>query len=367
MSDYIAAEGIVSQVRKMPVQERACLKAILYSDNEIKASLKERLTGQRFAKGWFCPHCGGHHVRRNGHREDGIQKYICAGCGKSFTIMTNSIFSGTRKGIDEWQGFMRCMADGKSLDSSAVECGMTHAAAFGWRHKLLDALSEAGDDTVLGGVVEADEAFFPVSYKGNSKHFDGGAEREPRRRGGEVHTGGLSDELVCVPCAVDGNGDSASLVAKLGKCSEKALDRVLGGRISPESMLCSDGDASYDGFVRSNGISLVRNKGGKKSVGAFDIQRINSCHSHLRLFVGRFRGVSTKYLNNYLIWNNAVRYCKVYVANKLSLMFEAAASAMLSIRSADLGKRSSLPLLVQIQLLLSAKTKKSAEIHPRSQ
>ena len=346
MSGYITAEEIVSQVRKMSVQERARLKDILYSDNESKSGLKERLTEERFAKGRVCPHCGGHHVRKNGHREDGTQKYICAGCGKSFTITTNSIFSGTRKGIDEWQGFMRCMADGKSLDASAVECGMTHATAFAWRHKILDALAEAGDDTVLSGVVEADEAFFPVSYKGNSKHFDGGAEREPRRRGGEIHTRGLSDELVCVPCAVDDKGNSASLVAKLGKCSRKALDRVLGGRISPESTLCSDEDASYDGFARSNGISLVKIKGGKKSVGTFNIQRINSYHSQLRLFIGRFKGVSTKYLNNYLIWNNAVRYCKVYVENKISLMFEAAASAMLSIRSADLGKRPSLLSLV---------------------
>ena len=345
MRDYITAEDIVRQVRMMPVQERARLKDILYSDNENRSELKERLTGQRFAAGRVCPHCGGHHVRKNGHRKDGTQKYVCVDCAKSFTITTNSIFSGTRKGIEVWRAFMECMADGKSLDDSASECGMTHATAFAWRHKILDALSEAGDDTLLSGVVEADDAFFPVSYKGNSRHFDGGAERSPHRRGGEVHTRGLSDELVCVPCAVDGNGNSASLVAKLGKCSRKALDKVLGGRIAPESTLCSDADASYDGFARSNGLSLVRIKGGKKPAGAFNIQRINSYHSQLRLFVGRFKGVSTKYLNNYLIWNNAVRYCKVYVANKLSLMFEAAASAVISIRSIDIGNRPPLPLL----------------------
>ena len=101
MSDYITAEEIVRQVRMMPVQERARLKDILYSDNEDRSSLKERLTEQRFAEGRVCPNCGGHHVRKNGHREDGTQKYVCVDCGKSFTITTNSIFSGTRKGIDE--------------------------------------------------------------------------------------------------------------------------------------------------------------------------------------------------------------------------------------------------------------------------
>ena len=143
MSDYITAEEMVSQTRKMPVQERARLKDILYSDNEDKPGLKERLTEQRFSGGRVCLHCGEHHVRENGHREDGTQKYVCVGCGKSFTITTNSIFSDTRKGIGEWQGFMRCMADGKSLDASAIECGLTHATAFAWRHKITPSILTA--------------------------------------------------------------------------------------------------------------------------------------------------------------------------------------------------------------------------------
>ena len=46
MSNYITAEEIVRQVRMMPVQERARLKDILYSDNEDKSGLKERLTAK---------------------------------------------------------------------------------------------------------------------------------------------------------------------------------------------------------------------------------------------------------------------------------------------------------------------------------
>ena len=130
MSDYITAEETIRLVRMMPVQERARLKDILYSDNENRSCLKERLTEQRFAEDRVCQHCGGHHVRGNGHRKD---------------------------------------------------------------------------DTMLGAIVEADEAFFPTSYKGNSRHFDGGTKREPRRRGGEIHTRGLSDELVCVPCFLHGD------------------------------------------------------------------------------------------------------------------------------------------------------------------
>ena len=37
---------------------------------------------------------------------------------------------------------------------------------------------------------------------------------------------------------------------------------------------------------------------------------INSYHSQLKRFMRGFNGVSTKYLNNYLVWNNLVNYAK---------------------------------------------------------
>jgi hypothetical protein len=43
------------------------------------------------------------------------------------------------------------------------------STAFAWRHKILDTLSELTEKTYLTGVVEADETFFNVSFKGNHK------------------------------------------------------------------------------------------------------------------------------------------------------------------------------------------------------
>ena len=41
------------------------------------------------------------------------------------------------------------------------------STAFTWRHKILDTLSELQEKTYLTGIVEADETFFNVSFKGN--------------------------------------------------------------------------------------------------------------------------------------------------------------------------------------------------------
>lgn len=137
------------------------------------------------------------------------------------------------------------MAEGLSLDKSTECCGITHSTAFVWRHKILDAIGKDAEGDSLAGIVEADETFLPFSYKG-----DRGAEskeRPSRKRGGEIHRRGLSDEFVCIPCAIDRRGNALSKVAKLGKCSTQAVDVVLGGRIDREATLCTDGDAAYRG------------------------------------------------------------------------------------------------------------------------
>ena len=37
---------------------------------------------------------------------------------------------------------------------------------------------------------------------------------------------------------------------------------------------------------------------------------VNTYHSNLKNWINRFHGVATKYLNNYLVWNNFVNYAK---------------------------------------------------------
>ena len=159
------------------------------------------------------------------------------------------------------------------LDESAGRWGISHKMVFTWRHKILDAMSKNEDGSGLVGIVEADETFLRVSYKGESDMFSSGeVGRDARRHRVGNHKKGQSDELVCVLCAIDRKGNSVSRVAKFGKCSIEALDLVLGGRISTESMLCSDEDSSYRKSSKRNGHRLVQIKEGESMKGIFRIQ-----------------------------------------------------------------------------------------------
>ena len=344
------AESVMALVEQLPIVERVRFQKLFKDAPEKVMGIEEYLEEQRFAGGRVCPICGGTHVQRNGRRPNGSQKYMCKDCGKSFSIRKNSIFSGTHKPMSVWREYLDCMAEGLSLDKSAERCGITHGTAFSWRHKILDAISRGQDGEVLDGIVEADETFLAVSYKGNAALFASEeAGRAARKHGGENHTRGLSDELVCVPCAIDRKGNAVSKVAKLGKCSAEALGHVLGGRISSESTLCSDEDKSYRKFSRENGLKLVQIKGGKSVKGIFHIQHLNSYHSRLKSFVSSFKGVSSKYLNNYLVWNNMVEHRGGTLRERALNLLHEMASALFEEATLAVPMRPALPVFAKNQ------------------
>jgi hypothetical protein len=170
-----------------------------------------------------------------------------------------------------------------------------------WRHKILDALRKS-DKTELKGVVEADETFFNISYKGSKP-----IERPSRKRGGEVSVRGLSKEKVCIPCAIDRETKlSISRIGGIGKTSRKTVENVFSYKIKEKSVLCTDREKSYIKFAKSYGLEHIRLQETKAKRGIYHIQHINSFHSRLKDFIEQFRGISTKHLNNYLVYNSVI-------------------------------------------------------------
>lgn len=87
---------------------------------------------------------------------------------------------------------------------------------------------------------------------------------------------------------------------------------------------------SYVRFAKCNNLNLVQLKTGKSIKGIYNIQHINSYHSKLKGFIRGFKGVSTKYLNNYLTWNNCVNMNGSSMDNKVNTLLRTALSALAS-------------------------------------
>lgn len=129
--------------------------------------------------------------------------------------------------------------------------------------------------------------------------------REARKRGQPYKK--QHKDLVPVLLVRDRNGTEADFVFE--KVEKKAIHDCLRPLMSDEVVLCSDGNSIYSTFAKEEEIAHKRIvKLDKVNVveKIFHIQNLNAYISRLKTWMIRFKGVATKYLENYLGWRRVV-------------------------------------------------------------
>lgn len=340
-------DSLIESIKALPAIDFARLKNLILSvDFDSEKSIEDFLISKRFENGEACPICGDSRIVRNGHRKDGTQKFICRSCGKTFGITTNSISSGSKKTLNVWSKYISCMLEGLTIEASAAKCNISKNTSFAWRHKILDALQNMAEEVRLSGVVEADETFVALSYKGNhkqSKSFQ--MPRSAHKRGHDLHGNVKMSEYACVPCAVTRDGLSIARIAKPGIITSETLSDFYKDRIAENSVVVADTNSKYNRFAEANKLALVGIKHGKGSEGIYNMGHINNYHSQMKKFInGRFNGVSTKYLNNYLVWHNFINWAKGTSEEKREVFTTFVLSTLKKVRYCDLASRTAIPV-----------------------
>lgn len=315
-----------------PSEKRELLEALEHDAQSTIVEIEE----QRFANGVYCPHCGCVERFQKFGSFNGKQRYRCKDCGRTFTATSDSILSGTTKKLSVWEEYIECMQDGLSIRKAAEACGISVRTSFTWRHKILDALSSKAErENCVKGVIEADETFFRVSFKGSRSLPDG---RKAHHRGEKASMRGLSRQQVCVPCALDRSNSVIAKVCNLGKISTKELTAFYEGKVLSGAIFVTDSEKSYKGFTTAKEYKLVQIERGKHKNGIYHINHINAYHNNLKNFMEKFRGVATKYLNNYLVWNNSIKM-------GVNEVMAAAVKEYYHTTCANLSDREALPLM----------------------
>lgn len=321
------------------------------SDDDKKSFLKSIKSKEKLEQNFTftkeikeCPHCKSTRFKKNGttHRR---QRYICNDCKKTFTITNDTILFSSKKDLSVWKKYIHCMIEKYSLRKTAEICGINLSTAFNWRHKILDTLQEIQENVKLDGIIEADETFMPISYKGHHKDFN--FPRSAKHRGTANTKRGLSKKLVCIPCVVNLNGKSVAKIANLGKPNVKALNSVIFGKVEKESVFVTDSLRSYLKLSNEMSLNHIRIPRNKHSNGSFNIQVVNNYHSCLKsMLVYNFKGVSTKYLNNYLVYHNFVNFAKESRKDKEQILLNHILNTDCISKTESLRDRPSVPLLV---------------------
>ena len=125
-----------------------------------------------------CPHCAHAQLHRHG-RSEGLQRYRCCACGRTFNALTGTPLARLRHKA-KWLDFLQTMQASLTVRQSARDVGVHRNTSFRWRHRFL-AWSKNDRPEHLHGITEADETYFLESSKG-ARTLD----RPARKRGGSA-------------------------------------------------------------------------------------------------------------------------------------------------------------------------------------
>ncbi len=260
----------------------------------------------RFAEGLWCVHCESRRVQRWGYAH-GRQRYRCKACRRTFSDLTGTPLAYSKR-AELWGAYALWMLEGISVREAARRLGINKDTAFRWRHRIL-AVLERATQPAPRGIVELHETRFPYSEKG--RRIPG---RMPRHRGiPPGHQYRDDSPPVCVVLGCDRAGGALTGIAGRGQARTAALREWLlpalgrpctlvgtAGRYSAYGIACARTDVVYH--------HAPRHPSGAPR-GAFLLDstaRAEARVVRLRVWLRRFRGVATRYLDNYLRWHLAV-------------------------------------------------------------
>lgn len=289
---------LLEQVELLTARQRGKLRRRLEPGAQSDQVLE--VIEQAAAPTLSCPRCRSERWYRHG-KTDGLQRYRCQACGKTFNGLTGTPLSRLRH-RRKWLDYTECLLASLTVRKAATELGVDKNTAFRWRHRFL-TLPKADRRMSLHGITEADEMYLLESRKGE-RHL----ERPARKRGGAASKRGISDEQVCILVARERTGHTLDFVTGRGPLTKAHLRRCLGPIFADDGLLVTDSNASYRYFAKEAGITheAVNLRAGVRTRGAFHVQNINAYHSRFRLWLDRFNGVATHYLPNYLGWRWAL-------------------------------------------------------------
>ena len=247
----------------------------------------------------FCEMCGCK-LYKNGKTKSGIQKYICSGCKTTLSETSNTIVCHSKLPFEIWRNVIDNLLNGFSIRRIAEENNISNYTSFRLRHKVLYALKKFVENIKLSGNIQSDEKYFSINLKGTKK------ANMPRYSKKRTSTSssyrGISHHKVCVVSSIDENDNLLLKIVGLGRCTIDMLKNSLGQKLGNAKSVNADSASAYQDFCKEYDLILNAIPSGFHSDGIFNISEINGIHSQLETWLSKFKGVSTRHLQEYLDW-----------------------------------------------------------------
>lgn len=136
-----------------------------------------RARGARRGRPESCPRCGCPAFVKKGTDRDGSQRWLCRGCGQTFSAKTMSPPGYSELKPGAWLGCVSDMLSGPSLRACAEPCGVSLKTSWSMRMRLCEAMARAALPFRTGE--SASRQVDGTCVSANVKPADGGGTENP--------------------------------------------------------------------------------------------------------------------------------------------------------------------------------------------
>lgn len=238
----------------------------------------------------ICRHCGSIHIKRFGKTRNGLARYRCNECRRTFTPLTNTIFDNHKIPITEWVDFLLSMFGYGSTNQVSKSNRNSFNTTSYWLDKVFLVVSGTQDGTVLSGTVQLDESYYSVRAGDIERKADGLMFR------------GTSRNQYCIGVACDDERVFLK-VEGMGSPSFRSTVDTFGAHIEPGSHLVHDTCGAHSRLVKMLGLSEeIHAASETKRMPDKDnpLNRVNQICNLMKKFLNAHSGFLRKDLQNYL-------------------------------------------------------------------
>ena len=281
----------------------------------------------KYSEGIVCPYCGCIHIIKYGKNKIGMQMYKCKECSSRFNLLKNTFLENSHLHLKTWIKYMIYMNQDENLRDCASYAEVSLKTSFMMRHRILNALTHHMNNTELKGIVEIDNTMTTISFSGNHKKHDKTVilPRKAYKRGrhglkNKQHTS-FNDQII-IATAVDREGTVYAKVAKIGS-TYLSIDECLKAyesHMKEATCICSDGEQSFRTLAKSvNAEHHAYTIKSKEKRGIYHINHVNYFHSVFKQYLSSHKGISSKYLDEYLSY---IAYTVMHKLRNVNTIFK---------------------------------------------
>ncbi|MCT4616033.1 MAG: hypothetical protein N4A49_14310 [Marinifilaceae bacterium] len=232
-----------------------------------------------------CPFCASSKFIAWGRRND-LQRYKCKSCLKTFNSLTNTPLARLRR-KGHWLDYAECLKSSLTIREAAAECEINASTSFRWRHRFLQN-SKFIKAKKLGGIVEKSFLKLKESFKGSR---DKNLVRKKNRKN------------IYIIYDLDRNNNQYDITNK--GFDLKTIDSNFRKLIMKDSLVFINKEEVFVKFAKDK--SFKHSYFSKKKDSLASPQK---SERYKNIFINwinnKFKGVATRYLENYVSWYRAL-------------------------------------------------------------